>query len=70
MNGKLQLFEYAVIFHPTEKEEKKGKKSEVVIDVKRKLAVTQHVATMQIIKEIPKEYDDKLEQLEIAIRPF
>jgi hypothetical protein len=70
MSTKAKLFEYAVIYHPTDKEEKKGEKSKIVIDPKTLLAATEHVATMQVIKKIPKEYDDRLEQLEIAIRPF
>jgi hypothetical protein len=67
---KLQLFQYAVIHHPTEKEMKKGAKSEVIVEPTTILAETEHIASMKVVRKIPKEFDDKLEQLDIAIRPF
>lgn len=67
---KAKLFEYAVIYHPNNKEEKNGKKAHVVLDPSTIMATNESVATMQVIKKIPKEYDDRMEQLEIAIRPF
>jgi hypothetical protein len=70
MNGRLSLFQYAIIFHPTEKEAKNGKKSKIVVEPTTIMAETETIASMKIIKKIPKEYDERLDQIEIAIRPF
>ena len=70
MTGRLQLFQYAVIYHPTEKKGKKGEKSKVIVEPTTILAETEHIASMKVIRKIPKEYDDRLDQIDIAIRPF
>jgi hypothetical protein len=73
--AKGKLFEYAVIFHPKEKKDAAGnplehKKSIVVTDVTRVLAVSDKEVGMLAAKSIPEEYSDKLDDVEIVIRPF
>ncbi len=73
--AKGKLFEYAVLFHPKEKKDAAGnpldeKKSVIVTDVTRVLAVSDKEVGMLAAKAIPDEYNDKLEQVEIVIRPF
>lgn len=73
--AKGKLFEYAVIYHPKEKKDAAGnpletKKSIVVSDVTRVLAVSDKEVAMLAAKAIPAEYDDKLEDVEIVVRPF
>lgn len=73
--AKGKLFEYAVLFHPKEKKDAAGnpleeKKSIIVTDLTRVLAVSDKEVAMLAAKAIPNEYDDKLEQVEIVIRPF
>lgn len=68
---KQQLFQYAVLWHPTkEQAEKESKKSVLVIAPDTILAPNNNAATMAIVRRIPEEYADQLEQIEIAIRPF
>lgn len=73
--AKGKLFEYAVIYHPKEKKDAAGnpletKKSIVVQDVTRVLAGSDKEVAMLAAKSIPDEYNDKLDDVEICIRPF
>jgi hypothetical protein len=68
---KSKLFEYAIIWHPTEKQQKEdGLKSKMVIEPKTILAVDQSSAGMAAAMEIPPEYRSQLDQVEIVIRNF
>mgnify|MGYP006908208326 CR=1 FL=1 len=66
----MKLYEYAIILHPTESEAEDGKKSEIVVDVSRVLAGNEREAMMHASRAIPAEFENRLDQLEIAIRPF
>jgi len=72
--AKGKLFEYAVIFHPKEKDAAgnalETKKSIIVTDVTRVLATSDKEVGMLAAKSIPDEYSDKLDDVEIVIRPF
>ena len=69
---KKKLFQYAVIYH--EKIDKGNNKediaSKVVIEPQTILAVDEKVALMQVAKQIPDDYQDKLQDVEILLRPF
>jgi hypothetical protein len=74
-NGKTQgsIFEYAVLFHPKPKkvgDDTVTDPSLIIVDVKRVVAQTDNEVAIKAAREIPEEYLDKLEQVEIAIRPF
>ena len=73
--AKGKLFEYVVIYHPHEKKDAAGnpleqKKSIIVTDVTRVLATSDKEVGMLAAKAIPDDYNDKLEDVEIVIRPF
>jgi hypothetical protein len=73
--AKGKLFEYAVIYHPKEKKDASGnplesKKSIIVTDVTRVLATSDKEVGMLAAKSIGSEYEDKLDDVEIVIRPF
>jgi hypothetical protein len=68
-----KLFEYVVIYHPKKKKlegEEVQEKSKIIVDLKRDLASTDKEVAIRAAREIPEEYLDKLDQVEIAIRPF
>ena len=66
-----KLFQYAILWHPTEKQIKdEGKKSIVLVELKTILANDERGASMAAAMEIPTDKRDQLEQIEIAIRPF
>lgn len=73
--AKGKLFEYAVIYHPKEKKDAAGdpleqKKSIIVQDIARVLAGSDKEVAMLAAKAIPDDYNDKLDDVEIVIRPF
>ena len=69
--NKSKLFQYAILWHPTEKQVKdESKKSKVLVEPKTILANDQNSALMAAAMEIPSDYKNELEQIEIAIRPF
>lgn len=70
----MKLYEYAVIFNPlaTKDEKDRGEKpkSKLIVDVTRILSNNDKEAMMLAARAIPSEYTDKLDQVEIALRPF
>lgn len=68
-----KIYEYAVLYHP--KPRKVGDDtvtdpSVLIVDVKRVIATKEEEVAMKAAREIPEEYLDKLDLVEIAIRPF
>ena len=68
---KSTLFQYAIIWHPTEKQSKDDNlKSKVLVEPKMILAESQPSALMAASMEIPADKKDQLDQIEILLRPF
>jgi ABC-type oligopeptide transport system substrate-binding subunit len=67
-----KIFEYAVLYHPKAKKngEEKVDPSKLIVDVKRVVAPDEKTVDIMSSRDIPEDYLDKLEQVEIAIRPF
>lgn len=74
MAVKGKLFEYAVIHHPKPKKDVAGNeeavKSAILTDVTRTLAGTPEEVSILAARSIPDDYMDRLEQVEIVVRPF
>ena len=68
--AKFKLFQYVIIFEPTDKEIKEGLKAKIIKDVVNVLAAEEKNVAILAAREIPAEYLDKLEQINIAICPF
>jgi len=68
--GKMKLYQYAVILHPTEDEKKAGVVSKVIVDVTTVLAPNDNGAAMLAGRAIPEEYLAKIDRIEVAVRPF
>ncbi len=69
--ARARIFEYAVIHHPKpKKKDEPAEKSVLIVDVERVLAVEPQEVTILASRQIPEDYLDKLEQIEIAVRPF
>lgn len=70
----MKLFEYAVIFNPLptkeQQERGEGAKSELIVDVTRVLSNNDREAMMLAARSIPPQFTDKLDRVEIALRPF
>ena len=70
-----KLFTYAVLFHPKEKKDAAGnvtetKRSTVVQTPTTIVATSEAEVAIMAAKAIPTEYEDKLDDVEILIRPF
>ena len=66
----MKIFEFAVILHPTDEERKAGKSSLLVVPITPVLAVDEKQAGMLAGRAIPTEHLDKLNRMEVAVRPF
>lgn len=68
---KQTLFQYSILWHPTEKQMKEdGLKSTVLVEVTTILAKDIHSAQMIAAMNIPFDYKNQIDQVEIACRPF
>jgi hypothetical protein len=69
-----KLFEYAVLHHPKPKKDLAGNeeptKSAILTDVTTVLAASSDEVSILAARSIPEEYLDKLEEVEIIVRPF
>lgn len=72
--SKGKLYEYAVVHHPKAKKDVAGNeeavKSKIVTDVTRILAASPDEVSILAARSIPEEYLDRIEQIEIVVRPF
>jgi hypothetical protein len=72
--AKGKLYEYGVIHHPKNRKDAAGNeepvKSKIVTDVTRVLAASPEEVSILAARSIPDEYLDKIEQIEIVVRPF
>ena len=70
----MKLYEYAVLYNPlpTKDQNDRGEKpkSELIVDVKRVLSNSEKEAMMLAARDIPADFTDKLDRVEIALRPF
>ena len=67
----MKLFQYAILFHPKKKkDEDTAGKSKIIVDLKTVLAADDKSATILASRDIPQDYIEQLDQVEIAIRPF
>jgi hypothetical protein len=69
--SKSKLFQYAIIWHPTEKQVKDdGTKSKLVKALDTILATDEKAVLMTAAMNIPADYKEQLDQVEIVVRPF
>jgi hypothetical protein len=70
----VKLFEYAILYHAklTKKDEEDGKQAEhkLVKPITTVLARDEREVLIMASREIPQEYTDKLNRVEVAVRPF
>jgi hypothetical protein len=66
----MKLYQYAVILHPTKKDREDGKLPELLVKITETLAETDNAVAILASREIPQEHLDKLDRIEVAVRPF
>lgn len=68
---KAKLFQYVIIWNPTEKQVKEENlKPKIIVDVTDILSDNDNSVRMSAAMNIPSEYKDQLDQIDIAVRPF
>lgn len=67
---KSSLFQYAVMYHPIAKKDDDPLKSELLVDVTTVLATSSQEVAMLAAREIPTSHTDRLDRVEIIVRPF
>jgi hypothetical protein len=69
-----KLFEYAVLYHPnaTKDQIEAGEtpKSIIIVQPTRVLAASAEHVAMLAARSLPEEYTDKLDDVEVLVRPF
>ena len=68
--SKAKLFQYAVIWNPSEAQEEEGKKATLIVELTTVLASNEKSIGLKAAKAIPDEYDEELDQIDIVIKPF
>ena len=65
-----KLFQYAIIWNPSTKEAKDGKKAEMIKEVSTILAGDEQKAFMLAARLIPEDKLDQLDQIQVVVRAF
>lgn len=65
----MKLFEYAVIFVPNAETKKSGK-PQVLVPPTCVIAEDASAVNMLAVRKIPDEFERKLDQVQVAVRPF
>jgi hypothetical protein len=70
-----RLFEYAVLYHPVKASKKQsdngdGATTQIIIQPTTLLAKDDQIALLMAARSIPAKYSQKLDRVEIVIRPF
>lgn len=63
---KSKLFQYAVIYNPTTE----GETPKIIVEPTTVIGKSENSVSMKAIREIPEEYMDKFEDIEVVVRPF
>ena len=66
----MQLFQYAILWEPTQHQIKDCKKATIVKDISSILAKDQAAVNMLAAREIPEQYLGELDQIKIAVVAF
>ena len=66
-----RLFQYAILYRPTDAERKTGRDTEIVIEPTGFfLAASEEEVCMIAARRLPDDMMDKADRLEVAVRPF
>jgi hypothetical protein len=66
----MKIFEYAILLHPTKKAKEDGEPSKLIKPPTCVLACDQNAALVLAARAIPENLLDKLDRVEVAVRPF
>lgn len=64
------LYEYVALLHPTEDEAAAGKRTELLVDLKKVLASSKDEVKVLAARDIPADKLNLLDRIQFLIRPF
>lgn len=67
---KAKLYQYVAFLRPTEDEEKAGSIGQVIVQPTTILSVSDQAASILASRAIPEAFIDKIDRIEVAVRPF
>lgn len=69
-----QLFEFAIIHNPKQRTDTAGNDttppSSIIVAPKHVLGTDEKEVTMRLAREIPDEYLERLDEVQVLVRPF
>lgn len=66
----MKVYEYVIFLNPKKKEGEPEEKARLLGDRKTILAANEKQAGIIASRDIPEEFIDRLEEIEVALRPF
>jgi hypothetical protein len=72
--AKGKLFEFSVLYHPKQTKDTAGNDttpaSQLIVDKQSTLAINEKEVGLRASRAIPVEYDNRLDDCEVLVRPF
>lgn len=66
-----KLFQYAVLWNPTQDQEKDGQKTKIIVPPSEWIMAKDEKAVgFLATKKVPDEFNEQADQIQIIIRPF
>lgn len=66
----MPLFQYVIFLEPNNENKEVPEKAKILVDVKTIVAASDRQAGILASRDIPEEYIDRLEEVNVAVRPF
>lgn len=66
----MRVFQYLAFFTPNEAEVEAGEKPRLIVQPTFVVSESQQAVALLAARAIPDEYVDKLDRVEVAVRPF
>ncbi len=67
---RFNLFQYAIVLQPKFKDGEVVEEGKIIVEPKYTFAESEREVTIVASREIPDEYMDQLDRVEVAVRPF
>ena len=65
-----RLFQYAIVLQPKIEDDKEVEEGKIIKEIETIFAASDREVTIRAAREIPEEYMDQLDRVEVAVRPF
>ncbi|MHC5012124.1 MAG: hypothetical protein ACYTG6_14450 [Planctomycetota bacterium] len=66
----MKLYEFAILYIPDAKAKKDGERPKILVEPQYVLAPDDHSAGLLAGRQIPEAFLDRLDQVQVPVRPF